>query len=124
MLFENELIRCLVGIVGLVFLLYGGFFLLCVSFIAWTVVRIPQLERILEEEKDAHRKKVLTKKVNAWRDAYRVMQKVNQEMSGVDMPPQALLRALLIKRPHLMTRSLLFCFLGTASLLWAFGYFG
>ena len=88
MFFENELIRWLVGLVGLVCLLYGVFVLLTVSLLALGVARLPRLERRCEKEADT------------------------------------LLKVLLEKHSNFITRALLLCLAGTASLLWAFGYFG
>lgn len=62
MFIEDKLIQFLVAIVGFLFLLNGGWFLSRVSFIAWAVVRLPRLERKLEQEEGVQKRKVLTKK--------------------------------------------------------------
>lgn len=123
MFIENELIRYVVGIAGLVCLLHGLFFLSCILLIAWVTVRLPRLEKMLAAEKDAHKQKALTRKISFWRAQHEGLE-LGAKLQGSDTPPEALLRALISKHPHFITKELLFCLIGIASFLWAFGFFG
>lgn len=123
MFIENELIWWLVVFTGLVCLLYGVFVLFSVSFLAWGVVRLPRLERMCEKEEDVQKQRILARKIRLWR-AYLNAFERGAEGEGVDMSANTLLKVMLDKHPHFITRALLLCLAGTASLLWAFGYFG